>query len=113
MLSALGTHVSVPSFCVGSRRADCGRPGRARRASVILCACGSLPVGIDLGTTNSAIAVCDDGKVRLLLDPQGRETIPSVVSYIQVTAACASHACTNTCADTTHACVGLELATLL
>ena len=36
-------------------------------------------VGIDLGTTNSAIAVWEDGRPRMLESPQGDKIIPSVV----------------------------------
>ncbi|MDD3271769.1 MAG: Hsp70 family protein [Syntrophomonadaceae bacterium] len=36
-------------------------------------------VGIDLGTTNSAVALWEDGQPRLLASPQGDKIIPSVV----------------------------------
>src|SRR5579871_5946990 len=41
----------------------------------------SAIVGIDLGTTNSAVAAVLDGTPTVLADSQGRLTIPSVVSF--------------------------------
>ncbi len=38
-------------------------------------------VGIDLGTTNSLIAIVENKKVRFFADDQAREIIPSVVNY--------------------------------
>jgi molecular chaperone DnaK len=38
-------------------------------------------VGIDLGTTNSCVAVAEDGKARVLASRQGYTTIPSIVAY--------------------------------
>ncbi|MBK6579007.1 MAG: Hsp70 family protein [Sandaracinaceae bacterium] len=40
-----------------------------------------LVLGIDLGTTNSVVAVADGGSVRILADDDGRELLPSVVSF--------------------------------
>jgi len=40
-----------------------------------------LAVGIDLGTTNSVVAVARDGEVEVLRDAQGKALIPSVVYY--------------------------------
>jgi molecular chaperone DnaK len=40
-----------------------------------------LAVGIDLGTTNSVVAVVKDGVVSTLPDPAGARLIPSVVSF--------------------------------
>ncbi|MEL6851247.1 MAG: Hsp70 family protein, partial [Bacteroidota bacterium] len=38
--------------------------------------------GIDLGTTNSAIAKFDQGKVDIFRNPQGlKDTLPSVVAF--------------------------------
>jgi molecular chaperone DnaK len=42
---------------------------------------GSPVLGIDLGTTNSAVAVVTDGKVRALSDAEGNRLFPSVVSF--------------------------------
>jgi molecular chaperone DnaK (HSP70) len=38
-------------------------------------------VGIDLGTTNSLVAVCDEAGPRVIPDAQGRALLPSVVRY--------------------------------
>ena len=38
-------------------------------------------VGIDLGTSNSCVAVVKDGKPLVLTDPEGRRTQPSVVAF--------------------------------
>jgi molecular chaperone HscA len=42
---------------------------------------GSLAVGIDLGTTNSVVAIARDGKPAALHDETGRAMVPSVVAY--------------------------------
>jgi molecular chaperone DnaK len=38
-------------------------------------------IGIDLGTTNSAIAVMEAGKAKIISTAEGRNTFPSIVSY--------------------------------
>jgi len=38
-------------------------------------------IGIDLGTTNSLVAIVEDGKARLLADENGRDIFPSIVEY--------------------------------
>ena len=38
-------------------------------------------VGIDLGTTNSVVAVADGSRVQVLVDAEGNRLIPSVVSF--------------------------------
>lgn len=40
-----------------------------------------LAVGIDLGTTNSVVALAQDGKTEVLRDAEGKGLIPSVVYY--------------------------------
>ena len=40
-------------------------------------------VGIDLGTTHSLVAICDDAGPRVLLDEQGRALLPSVVRFLE------------------------------
>ena len=52
-------------------------PGESR----VKEACRGRVVGIDLGTTNSLVAVVTDGTPRCLLDPQGQALLPSVVRY--------------------------------
>jgi molecular chaperone HscA len=42
---------------------------------------GSLAVGIDLGTTNSVVAIARDGKPAALHDETGKALVPSVVGY--------------------------------
>src|SRR5712691_2416371 len=42
---------------------------------------GSLAVGIDLGTTNSVVAIARDGKPAALHDETGRAMVPSIVAY--------------------------------
>jgi molecular chaperone HscA len=41
-----------------------------------------VAVGIDLGTTNSVVAVSHEGEVEVLKDSQGRALLPSVVAYL-------------------------------
>jgi len=40
-------------------------------------------VGIDLGTTHSLVAICDNAGPRVLLDEQGRALLPSVVRFLE------------------------------
>ena len=42
---------------------------------------GTLAVGIDLGTTNSVVAIAREGKPAALHDETGRALVPSVVAY--------------------------------
>lgn len=42
---------------------------------------GSRVVGIDLGTTQSVVAVLEGRKPRVLPDASGRATVPSIVAY--------------------------------
>jgi molecular chaperone HscA len=42
---------------------------------------GALAVGIDLGTTNSVVAISRDGKPAALHDDTGKALVPSVVAY--------------------------------
>lgn len=85
MRSLVGTYSSPAAFCICARHVAQKRVSDgASRLAQRTAARASIPAGIDLGTTNSAIAVCIDGAVRLLPDPEGRETVPSVVAYKEV-----------------------------
>ncbi|SEN87655.1 molecular chaperone HscA [Rhodospirillales bacterium URHD0017] len=42
---------------------------------------GSLAVGIDLGTTNSVVAIAREGKPAALHDETGKAMVPSIVAY--------------------------------
>lgn len=53
-------------------------PGQGRAKQVIR---RKRAVGIDLGTTNSLVAVAKEGRATVIADAQGRRLLPSVVNY--------------------------------
>jgi heat shock protein 1/8 len=55
------------------------RAGRARGVAMRV-ACEKV-VGIDLGTTNSAVAAMEGGKPTVITNAEGQRTTPSVVAY--------------------------------
>ncbi|XP_066369657.1 stromal 70 kDa heat shock-related protein, chloroplastic-like [Miscanthus floridulus] len=54
--------------------------GRGRRWRPLRVACEKV-VGIDLGTTNSAVAAMEGGKPTIVTNAEGARTTPSVVAY--------------------------------
>ncbi|KAG1358889.1 hypothetical protein COCNU_08G003350 [Cocos nucifera] len=58
--------------CGGRERRGLGRPLRVAAEKV---------VGIDLGTTNSAVAAMEGGKPTIVTNAEGQRTTPSVVAY--------------------------------
>jgi L1 cell adhesion molecule like protein len=66
-------------FGVEKLRAKSG--GQARRAAGPMRVVAEKVVGIDLGTTNSAVAAMEGGKPTIVTNAEGQRTTPSVVAY--------------------------------
>mmetsp|Transcript_2196 Transcript_2196/g.5059 ORF Transcript_2196/g.5059 Transcript_2196/m.5059 type:complete len:669 (+) Transcript_2196:188-2194(+) len=70
---ARGAQPVVVSRGVGVRR-------KAGRAGPVQARCEKV-VGIDLGTTNSAVAAMEGGKPTIVTNAEGQRTTPSVIAY--------------------------------
>merc|ERR1719478_1554334 len=72
----------APRAMAGTPARNCGRarasrPGRAGPVRVV----AEKVVGIDLGTTNSAVAAMEGGSPTIVTNSEGGRTTPSVVAY--------------------------------
>jgi len=88
---AMGMAVGTPigrRFLTSDRRTKAKE--RQKKGAIRLNKCAAsvgtptqdVYVGIDLGTTNSAVALFVDGKAKIVPDADGNRTVPSVVSYL-------------------------------
>uniref|UniRef100_A0A803M504 Uncharacterized protein n=1 Tax=Chenopodium quinoa TaxID=63459 RepID=A0A803M504_CHEQI len=68
------------SVLVSSKRRNGNIPGHSRRFSGLRVVCEKV-VGIDLGTTNSAVAAMEGGQPTIITNVEGQRTTPSVVAY--------------------------------
>eukprot|EP00929_Paragymnodinium_shiwhaense_P111830 TRINITY_DN80118_c0_g1_i1.p1 TRINITY_DN80118_c0_g1~~TRINITY_DN80118_c0_g1_i1.p1 ORF type:complete len:750 (-),score=206.88 TRINITY_DN80118_c0_g1_i1:131-2380(-) len=77
VLGCLGTAAVVGV----ARRGRAGQGRLTRRAKRVQVDVGEKVVGIDLGTTNSVVAVLEAGRPTVVPNAEGRRTTPSVVAY--------------------------------
>lgn len=66
---------------VSTRRRGSGVIDRRRSAAAVVVVNAAI-CGIDLGTTNSAVAVVVDGRAVVVPDEEGHRTIPSIVTFL-------------------------------
>ncbi|XP_024366739.1 stromal 70 kDa heat shock-related protein, chloroplastic [Physcomitrium patens] len=72
---------SRAGFGEGLARLRARSQGQSRRAAAPLRVVAEKVVGIDLGTTNSAVAAMEGGKPTIVTNAEGARTTPSVVAY--------------------------------
>ncbi|GFZ09560.1 chloroplast heat shock protein 70-1 [Actinidia rufa] len=83
---------SPRTVCFGQRLSGSASPIRVpklrksggRRAAGPVRVVAEKVVGIDLGTTNSAVAAMEGGKPVIVTNSEGQRTTPSVVAYTKV-----------------------------
>eukprot|EP00850_Spirogloea_muscicola_P018704 SM000174S03359 [mRNA] locus=s174:142832:147603:- [translate_table: standard] len=78
-VNARGTFLNgAVNLRVAAQRQRSSRSLGARRGLNVVC---EKVVGIDLGTTNSAVAAMEGGKPTVITNAEGQRTTPSVVAY--------------------------------
>merc|ERR1719247_2293983 len=85
MKASTSRKMNTKSFSQGQRlcRSSVGRQARVaggRRGGPVQARCEKV-VGIDLGTTNSAVAAMEGGKPTIVTNAEGQRTTPSVIAY--------------------------------
>lgn len=76
------SHISgAGSLRAAAQRSSAGKKFRRARGGGALNAVCEKVVGIDLGTTNSAVAAMEGGKPTIVTNAEGARTTPSVVAY--------------------------------
>ena len=79
---ARGGRDSVFASRTGALQLPCSRLRSSRSCATVRCAATrDKVVGIDLGTTNSCIAVIEGGKPTVVVNREGARTTPSVVAW--------------------------------
>jgi len=71
----------IQSMPAKAARSPHARFSSRRSSSSVLAARAEKVVGIDLGTTNSAVAAMEGGKPTIVTNAEGQRTTPSVVAY--------------------------------